>query len=136
RRRTNNFPESQRTEARREHLRIRRRAPVLQNDLRSEETCKRTTRRFSAARLPHLILALDQNREQLLLDVAATIPTLIDNHRFLVAILAQLFLEPAQRRRIHRLDVQVADPTIRELINFLPAIFHPTLITQLAVSSC
>src|SRR6185369_15426858 len=108
---------------------------VLQNDFWSEEACKRTARRFSAARLPDLILPLDQDRQQLLFDVATTIPTLIDDHRFLVAILAQLFFKPAQRWRIHRLDVQVADASARQLINFLAALLHPTLVTQLAVSA-
>ena len=37
----------------------------MQHDLGSEESSKRTARRFSATRLPHLILPLDQNREQL-----------------------------------------------------------------------
>src|SRR6185369_9111404 len=134
RRRTNNFPESQRTEARREHLRIRRRAPVLQNDLRSEEARKRTARRFSAARLPNLILALDQDREQLLFDVAAAIPALIDHHRFLVAKLAKLFLKLSQRRWIHCLDVQVADTSARKLVDFLPALFDPPVIAQLRVN--
>src|SRR6185295_15148403 len=100
----------------------------------SEESCKRTARRFSATRLPNLILPLDQDRQQLLFDVAAAVPALIDDHRFLVAILAQLLLESSQRRWIHRLDVQVADTSTRQLINFLATLAHPTLVAQLAVS--
>src|SRR5712691_5966075 len=83
----------QRAEAGREHLRVRRRAPVLQHDLRTEEAGERPRVRLGAARLPDLIFALYQDAEQLLIDVAAAVPSLIDDQRLLAAILAQLFLE-------------------------------------------
>src|SRR5437763_1762942 len=63
------FAEAQLAEARGEHLRIRRRAPVLQDDLRAEEALEGSRRRLSPARLPDLILALDEYPQKLLLNV-------------------------------------------------------------------
>ena len=68
----------------------------MQHDLRSEVAGERTAAGLGAARLPDLIFALHQNRQQLLFDVAAAVPALIDDQRFLVAELANLFFELAQ----------------------------------------
>ncbi len=38
-----------------------------------------------------------------------------------------------QRRLVHRLNVKIADATARKFIHLLAALFHPTLIAQLAV---
>jgi len=65
----------------------------LQHDFRSEETGKRSPGRFRAARLPDLVLPLDQNRQQLLFDIAAAVPALVDDQGFLVAKLANLLLK-------------------------------------------
>src|SRR5437879_5690812 len=87
------------------HFCIRRRSPVLQNDLRSKETGKGTPRRLGTARLPYLVLALDEDREQLLLNVAAAVPPLINDHRFLISIFTYLFFKLPERGLIHRLYV-------------------------------
>ena len=88
---------------------------------------------FGAARLPDLVLALDQDRQQLLFDVAAAVPALVDDQRFLVADLADLLFELAQGGLVHRLDVQVADAAVRELLDLLAALFHPAFVAKLAV---
>src|SRR6266852_3593147 len=133
RRRANHFAQAQRPESRGKHLGVGSRAPILQHDLRSEIAGEGTAAGLCAARLPDLILALHQDREQFLLDVAATIPALVDDHRFFVAELANLFFELAQARRVHRLNVQIADASAGQLVNFLAALFYPALITKAAV---
>src|SRR5205085_1999226 len=112
RRRANHFPEAQRPETRGKHLSIRRRAPVLQDNLRPEISGEWPARGFDAAGPPDFVFALHQNRQQLLFDVTAAVPTLIDDHRFLVAELANLLLELSQARRVHRPNVNVADAAI------------------------
>jgi hypothetical protein len=77
-----------------------------------------------------LIFALHEDRQQFLFDVAAAVPTLIDNQRFFVAELANLFFKLSQRRLIHRADMHVTDAAIRHLVDFLPALFHPTIVPK------
>src|SRR5262249_62178902 len=72
----------------------------------------------------------DENGQQLLFDIAATIPTLIDDHRLLIAVLANLLLEFPQARLIHRANVNVSDAAVREFINSLSPLFHPAVVTQ------
>src|ERR1043165_143879 len=130
RRRADGLTQSQRFESGREHLGVGSRAPGLPHDLRPEVTRERTPAGFDATWLPDFVFALHEDREQLLFDVTAAVPALIDDHRFLVAELANLFLELSQGRLIHRADVQIADAAIRHLIYFLPAFFYPTIVTQ------
>src|SRR6185369_9477888 len=92
-RRADSLTQTQRLESGGEHFGVRRRAPILEHHLRSEVTGEGTARSFDAARLPHLIITLDENCQQLLFDVAAAVPTLIDDQRFLVAEFTNFFLE-------------------------------------------
>src|SRR5215470_11444664 len=96
RRRANSLAQAQGLEAGGEHLGVRGRAPVLQDRLWAEETGEGAARRLGPARLPDLVLALDQDGEQLLFYVAAAVPSLIDDERLFVAVLADLFLELAK----------------------------------------
>ena len=104
----------------------------MQHHLRAEEAGERAARRFAAARLPDLIFALHQDGQQLLFDVAAAVPALVNDQRLLVAVLANLFLELAQRRLTHRLDVQVADAPVRHFLNHLAPLPYPALVMELA----
>src|SRR5262249_13506338 len=80
---------------------------------------------------PDLILALDKDLEQFLLNVAASVPSLVDNDCFLVAILPQLLFEFLKRRRIHRLNVKVTDPAARQLFGDLAPFLDPALVAKL-----
>ena len=80
------------------------------------------------AGLPDFIRALNQDRQQFLLDVAAAVPALVDDQAFLVTELGQVLLELRQRRLIHRLDVQVSNPAAGELIDLLAPFFHPAVV--------
>jgi hypothetical protein len=71
---------------------------------------------------------LNENAEQLLFDVAAAVPALINDHRLLVSILAQFLLKLAKARLVHRLYVQVTDAPVREFRHQLAPLFDPTLV--------
>src|SRR5262249_20139010 len=94
---------------------------------------ERTAACFGAARLPDLIFALHQNRQQLLFDVAAAVPALVDDHRILVAEFANFFFELPQTWLVHRANMNVADAAIGKFVNFLPPLFHPALVSQRCV---
>src|SRR5262249_18172640 len=127
-RRPDDLAEPEGPEPGREHLGVRGTPPVLEHDLRPEVPGKRPRGRLSAARLPNLIGALAEDGEELLLDVPAAIPALVDHEPFLVPEFPEILPEPGQRGLVHRLDVEVADPSARELVHHRAAVLDPALV--------